>query len=395
MILMNFSFASSFTAAELQEVMIIFVIMLANLIISMLNYVHLAVITAHERYVFLKSANLITLIMQPVMVIAVIQKLPFAYSIVLVMVLLNLVLSAVRWFYSRKRLHCRIKFHYLDKDLLKGMLKLTIATFFVAIADQIFWKTDQLIIGAMYGTEDAATYSVGAQINSMYINMACVLGGMLLPTVTSVLEEKNANKTFELFAKIGRLQSYLVALVLFGTIAFGKEFIYIIAGDGFEEAYYVAILIMIPYAIDLIQICGGSILQARNWYGYRAKVLGIAAVLNIVLTIILVKIMGIVGAALSTSITIFIINGLIMNIIYHKKCGLNIRMFWEKVSKIWIIGILMLPIAAVINLIQFDMKIVQFGIHVVLFSVIYCLMMYLFAMSDDEKQMLGKLYVRR
>ncbi len=378
-------FSRSFTSGELREAILMFGIMVINLVISMMNYVYVAVINANERYVFLKSMSLILLIIQPILVILIIREFPYAFVIVLVQMLLGLLLALARMVYAKRCLYCKIRFHHKDPALLRGMMKLFAATFFVAIADQVFQKTDQLILGSVFGTGVTTEYSIGAQINSMYISVSCVLGGMLLPSVTKIISKGNDTEVSSFFAKIGRIQSYLVACMLFGVIAFGREFIFLIAGEGYELSYYVAILLMCPYAIDLIQTCGGSIMQAKNKYGYRAVIMFVAAILNVALTLLFVKIIGAVGAALATTVTIIISNGVILNVIYHKKMNLHIGEFFKQIAPIWLVALLMLPISLLINQIRMGHLYLQFIVHVALFVSVYMLLMYLIAMSKDER----------
>lgn len=385
--LMNVAFADKFTSAELLETQLMFVLMIVNLLIGMNSYVYVAVINANERFVFLKLTALISLILQPIAVVLLISRFKYAFVIVVIQLVLNVFLTIIRLYYAKKILNCSIVYHGKDKALIKGMLALSLATFFVAIADQIFWRTDQLILGSMCGPDIVAEYSIGAQFNTMYITVACVLGGLLLPVVTKLVVQGDNKAISDYFAKIGRYQSYIVALMLFGVIAFGREFVLIIAGEGFEISYSVALLLMVPYAIDLIQTSGGAILTAKNMFGYRAKVLFIAAVINIFLTIAFVKLFGVVGAALATTVSIILSSGFVMNYIYKVKLNLNLSHFFKEVVPIWVLGVLSLPIAFfIINRIVFSNMYMQFVVHCLLFVLVYGLLMFV-VMNKEEKQL--------
>lgn len=394
-ILIRIAFADTFSPSELFETQMMFVVMIANIIITMNTYVYIAAINGHERFVFLKITAIIALILQPITVVLLISQYQYAFVIVVTQLVYNIIMAIIRYYYSKRKLNCRVQFHYKDKNLFKGIAKLTFATFFVAIADQIFWRTDQLILGSMCGPEVTAEYSIGAQFNTMYILVACVLGGVLLPTITKIIVDGDNRVLSDYFAKIGRFQSYLVSLMLYGFICFGQEVIKIIAGDGFEISYSVAILMMIPYAIDLIQTCGGSILTAKNMYEYRAITLFAAAVVNIGITILFVKMMGPVGAALSTTICIILASGLTMNIIYGRVLKLDLKHFFKEVVPIWALGALMLPVSALlINKIAFSNIYIQFIVHCVLFFLLFCGLMLPVLHKDEKALIFGKIGVR-
>lgn len=388
------SFVDTFTDDEITETLWMFGLMVFNLIVSMNNYVYLAVINGNERFVFAKLSSLVTLILQPIIVILIIQEYHYALAIVAVQCVLNIVMAIVRKYYAINKLSCTIKYHGFDKSLFKAMISLTIATLGVALADQIFWKTDQIILGSMIGPEIVTEYSIGSQLNAMYISVACVLGGVILPTVTQLLVNGAKEDVSLYFAKVARYQSFLVVLVLVGVVGFGREFIRILAGEGYELSYYVALLLMIPYSIDLIQTCGGTILQAKNMYGYRAKMMVVSSLLNVGLTIILIRQLGPIGAALSTTIAIFLGNGIYLNYIYAKKIKLDLIVFFKSIYKIWYVGIIMLVIAYFVNRVEIQNLIIQFIIHVILFTLVYLVLLYLFALEKEEKQSIKK-YIYR
>lgn len=385
---LKYSFVNTFTEGEIIETIGIFGLMLFNLIINMNNYVYIAVINANERFVFLKLSSIVTLIAQPILVVLIIQHYHYAFSIVAVQCLMNLIMVFLRYYFAKKKLNCSIKYHGYDKLLYKGMLVLTLANLGVALADQIFWKTDQLILGSFFGPEIVTEYSIGAQLNSMYISVACVLGGLILPTVTRILINGTNNDVSSYFIKIGKLQSYLLVLVLFGVISFGQEFIFLLAGNGYDMSYSVALILMIPYSIDLIQICGNSILQVRNQYGYRAKMMMVSSLLNVCLTIILIKIIGPIGAALSTAIAIVLGNGVYLNYIYYSKMNIDICEFFRNIRGIWFVGLLMLPIGYLIRYLTFSNFYLTFGVHVLIFMIIYSALLFLFVLSKNEKEII-------
>lgn len=389
----SFAYANSFTAWEMHESLIMFIIMIINIIVSLNNAVYSAAILSHERFIFRKSLDIISQCIQPIAVIFFIKRIPYAYIIVLIQLVLNILVSFCSYIYSKNNLHISIKYHEKYKEISNGILKLSGSILFVAFADQIFWKTDQLVLGQMYGTAIVAIYSIGSQLNTMYISGGTVMSGVILPMLVNIMKDDDVKKLSDTFIKMGRFQSYLLCLILSGTIVFGKEFIILISGKEYLEAYYVALLLMIPYTVDLIQNSGNTILQIQNKYWYRARVLFISALLNVVLTIIFAKKFGMIGAAGATTIAITISSWFIMNYIYSKKIHLDIYRYWKKITPIWIVGIIPALLGTVlINYIHIQNAFLQFALHIVLYIVIYCVIMFLFMDKNEKQFVLGKLY---
>lgn len=380
-------YANSFTAWELKESIIMFLIMILNIVITLNNYVYVAVINANEKYVFIKLLSIATLLLQPISVYMLIKKIPYAITIVTVQVVFNLIVSLTRRYYARKRLNIRIKLHNKNMQLVKRMVFFSASILLVALADQIFWRSGQLILGAIFDTSTVAIYSVGAQLNTMYISIACVLGNLMMPVVTQIYHQRNGEeKLTNYFTKIGRLQSFLVCLIISGVVLFGKEFIVLLSGENYLPAYYVALLLMIPYAVDLVQICGGTILQIKDMYKYRAYTLTIMAAINIVLTVIFSKHIGLIGAAIATAICTAIGFGIVMNCIYLKKAKLNIWYFWTNVIPICFGTFLCMISGGLINKIQIEQPYIQFAVHVALYILLYSVFMFVFMFNKNEKE---------
>ena len=82
-----------------------------------------------------------------------------------------------------------------------------------------------------------------------------------------------------------------------GLILFGKNFIRIWAGKAYTNSYYIALLLIIPTCIPLIQSLGVSILQAKNKHKFRSVLLVCISVFNVIISVPLTKLYGGIGAA--------------------------------------------------------------------------------------------------
>lgn len=101
-----------------------------------------------------------------------------------------------------------------------------------------------------------------------------------------------------------RVQFIVLILILTGFIFLGKYFILKWAGDGYENAYYVALLLIAPVTIPLIQNIGIEIQRAKNMHQFRSIVYLGMALLNVVISIFLAMKWGELGAAFGTAISL-------------------------------------------------------------------------------------------
>lgn len=389
-------FSDSMDAAEIAGARDIFALLLFNIGFTLLTMVFRAVINAYEKFLFLKGMETVQLVFQPVLVLLILQEYPSAFSVALVQTFLNVVLSLARAYYCFAHLHIKIRFHNWNRELLGDFRKLALSLFAVSIIDQIFFKTNQVILGIIDGTDAVAVYSIASLIYMNYMALSVAISGVYLPHVTEMIAKKEPMKQIsDLFIKIGRLQYFLLALVTTGFIIFGQEFIRMWAGPDFLDAYWMTLLIIIPFTIDLIQNIGLSILQAQNQYDFRAKVYLAMGIFNLCLAIPLGERYGGIGCAFATGLSMFLGNGLIMNWYYAKVTHLAIGDFWKSIGWISLPVIFCAAIGkAGYTMFDTDGSTIGFVGGVGIYTLLYVLCVYKWGMNTQERMMCRSLLQR-
>lgn len=379
-------FAHSMTADEISSAENLFLLLLLNIVITISTMIFRAVINAHEKFLFLKGLETVQLVLQPILIVLVLQKYPSAFTVALVQTILNVGLIVSRMYYCFFRLKITIKFHHWDKKLFKEFKKLALSVFAVTLIDQVFFKTNQVILGIISGTSTVAVYSVASLIYMNYMALSLAISGVYLPHITEMIAKREPMQVVSnLFIQIGRWQYFLLAAVASGFVVFGKQFISVWAGTGFEDAYWITLLIIIPFTVDLIQNIGLAVLQAQNKYDFRAKVYFCMGIFNLCLAVPLGLKYGGIGCAFATGLSMFIGNGLIMNWYYLKITKLDIVKFWKNIVRISI-GVTVITVICYIvdNFININSK-SFFIVKLILFAIIYILVMYKFFMNIEEK----------
>lgn len=390
------AFGNSMTAAEVGEAKQIFLLLLLNIVITLSTMVFRSVINAHERFFFLKGMETIQLVMQPVLVVLLLMQQPSAFSVALVQTGLNLVLSLARMYYCFHTLHVTIRFHYWNRELFQEFRHLALSVFAVTVIDQVFWKTNQIILGVISGTDAVAVYSISSLIYMNYMALSIAISGVYLPHVTEMIARKEpVSHLSMLFIKIGRWQYYLLGLVATGFIIFGREFIHMWAGDGFEEAYGITLLIILPFTIDLIQNIGNSILQAKNCYDFRAKVLFVSGVFSLAFAIPLGIRFGGTGCAFATGLSMLLGNGLVMNWFYARRIHLAIGEFWRQIGRISLVVLGCFVLGYGMNVWVSASGFLLFACKVALYTLVYSFLIYQLAMTAEERAKLAGVLRRK
>ncbi len=379
-------FGGNMSEVELTEAMDIYLLLLVNFVMTMLGMVYQAVINAQQKYLFLRGTTCLQTILQPLLVLLVLQEYPHAFAVSAATTFLNMILIIWRVIYVRIYLQINIIYHYWNNTLLKGMGYFAFMQFIVVVVDMLFFKTNQVILGVVSGTAAVAVYSLADTLRNAYAMMSISISGVFLPYVTElVAKQVNAEVLSALFIRVGRLQFLVLGLISSGFIIFGKEFIFIWAGEGFADAYWMSLLIMLPFTTDLIQNIGFTILQAMNRYGIRAVVQTFVGVLNIALAIPLGVTYGGIGCAAATGMCMFIGNGVMMSYCYARYLNLNIRAFWLQILRLMIMIFILTGVVYLLNSILENIYSVNFVVKIFLYIITYAIYVYFLCCNDYEK----------
>lgn len=387
---------SSLTISELYKAKIMIVVLIINFSFSFPLSVFNSLLRAYERFIFDKIITLIRIISIPIVTLPILFLGFGAISMVVINTIINILCLVYCCIYTLKKLKIKIKIGKIEKKVLIGIFSYSFFIFLNVVVDQIFWKTDQVILGIVTGTISVAIFAVAMQFITLYMQFSTAISNLLLPKL-SRMSAQNANNTefSNVMIKYGRIQFIIIALILSGFTIFGEYFINIWAGNGYIEAYYIVIIIMVPLTIPLIQNTGITILQAKNKLAFRSILYIITALINVVVSIPLaIKYDGI-GTAIVTSASLIVAHIIIMNFYYHKAIKLNIVKFWRNIITILIPVIFSTIFGSIIVKYFIPLNnILNFTIGIILFFVIYVFSLWKFAMNKTEKELVMNIYRR-
>lgn len=374
------------TQDEIGKAKVIMEILILTIAISFPLSIFDSYVMACEKFKFLKILNLVKTISIPLTMLPLLFLGYKAIAMVVVTSIFNIMYHICTLLCCFKKLNMKI---YISKgkfnvELFKNIFNYSFFVFLGLIVDTVFNNTDQVILGSVCGTVAVSIYSVGSKIINMNTTVSTTLSGLFLPKITKMLEEKEADyKISNLFLKVSRIQIYLMVLISSGFIVYGKQFLNLWVGGGYEQTYYIILLIILPALIPLTQNIGISIIQAKNKHQFRSVVYFIIAIINVILTIPLAKRFEGIGAAIGTLIATFLGQILVMNIFYWKKIKLDIPKYW----KFLIIFLLKVSVITVLNMII--IKNIEFNWIKLILGIIIYITMYTFivltTMNKEEK----------
>lgn len=382
-------FGKTMTSVELDHARIMMLILVFNLAFTFPMSIFGSIITAYERFVFPKVVNIIRIVLNTLIMIALLHLGYKAIAMVVLHTVFNVTTLLLNYWYCKRNLRVRIINEKINFSLLKEISIYSFWIFLGVIMDRIYWSTGQFVLGAVSGTTAIAIYAIAIQLHGLYGQFSSAISTVFLPKVTGMVALNSSYKEIsDLFIKTGRIQNIAMVLILSGFIVFGKPFILLWAGQEYTESYLITVLLFVSLYVPLIQNLGITILQARNQMKFRSLLYIVIAFVALGLQIVFSKLWGGLGCAIAVSGALLIGQGIIMNIYYQKKQYIDIVKFWKEILKMDIVPFFIVGISIYILSIYAISTWGELLLDMLVFMLLYLPLFYKISMSKSEKELI-------
>lgn len=382
-------FGDTMTDYELDRARIMMMLLIVNLAITFPLSTFGSIVQAYEQFVFNRSLKIARTILSTIVMIALLSMGYKAVAMVVVQTFFNITTLLIDYVYCKYKLQIKIYFRNFRWGFLKEVATYSFWIFLNIIMDRIYWSTGQFVLGAYVGTAAVAIFAIAIQLEQMYMTFSTAVSSVFLPKVTGMVAQNGSNEAIsDLFIRTGRIQFIAIGTILSGFIIFGHQFIRLWAGEGYEEAYTIALLFFIALFTPLIQNLGITILQARNQMKFRSILYIVIAIVSLIFQVVLTRLYGSLGCAIAIAGALFVGQGIILNIYYYIKQNIDIISFWKEILKMSIVPII-LTIVSIFATRNYNIDSWgKLALAILIFCAIYVPLFWLFSMNKYERDLI-------
>ena len=249
------------------------------------------------------------------------------------------------------------KYQFNSKDsghVKKELLRNVRATFLFKVSDTILDQTDNIIISVMFGTIYVGYYSNYYLLIVYLVNIGGIIANGLIASYGNLNIEGNKEKSFQMFKVSLHFFSMFgrICVIIYATII--QDFITIWIGKQYVMDYCLVISILFVF---YLRISTNTIWIYRATMGLFKEVQYanlIAAVINIFLSIIGGKIMGVSGIIVATAISRLLTSFWFEGKIVFKQLKKPVNIYFKQQAKDLIVTLFSLisafSVCALINL---------------------------------------------
>jgi O-antigen/teichoic acid export membrane protein len=287
---------------------IILLILAANVAIHFVFAVYGGVVNGFQRYYLNNVIGAASAIVGAVVNVAVLW---LGYGLIELVAATTIVRIAPYYLYRRNAKAVFPALHLTPRLFRRGRLReVTSFSIYLAISDwssRLNYAVDTFMIGIFLNTAAVSVYSVGLRLSEALFRMTNQLHLFLFPAIVHRATEGRIAEQQRLLVQGSRFQ-LAVAMALCGTvIAVADVLIRAWVGPGFENGFVTAQLLAYVVVLRAWMGLPSTLLRGSGHAAFVAKTAASCAVANVLLSVVLVKSIGLVGVALGTAIPVTII----------------------------------------------------------------------------------------
>ena len=281
----------------------------------------------------------------------------------------------------------RIKFHSYNKGMVISVSSFMFAIMLQSIVAYVNNTADKTILGIMMGERASGIYGLSMTFITMFNMVPTSILTLFLPKATEMIVGGSSMKEqTSIASSIGRYQMIVCGGIISAFIVLGRDFISLWAKSYVNEIWIISLIIMIPNAVPLIQNYCLNILDAMKKRLFRSIVLLGLSVFNIILTVYLIKQIGLYGAPIATGIAYIIGHWIIINIYYKRAIGIDVLFMWKTIlHKLFFVVCAVTIIVFPINFIESKASWSFLAIKTIIWIFVYAISIYKFGLNPDEK----------
>jgi O-antigen/teichoic acid export membrane protein len=204
------------------------------------------------------------------------------------------------WLARRGAQWARVDESSIDWKRAKALFSYSIYTFISMLGDTLRFSVDSVVVSAFVGLAAVTHYKIAGVFSRYFIGAISAVVGPFQPVLSRLhgaSDESGLQKAFFFATKISTCISVLIC---FSLIAWGKPFIFRWMGAGYNDAYLPLMVLTLAVFLDVCQSPSIVLLNSTFRHRFYTYVNIIEGIVNLVLSLILARPLGILGVALGT-----------------------------------------------------------------------------------------------
>lgn len=281
-----------------------------------------------------------------------------------------------------------IRLSHARIGLLKEVASFSLFAYLITFSNLIVFNTDQIVISAFASVELVALYQAAAKIALIFKNFSTQFNENLGPLAAIFHTNEQHDELAKMQLVTTRVVGFIATLMLIPLIAYMKPLLIIWLDLTAIDTQICAVILLISmYFFVLFRSGSVKILLMSGREKELSKVALIECAANFIISVILVKRIGIIGVAIGT-LTPNIILGLTYNIpVISRASHISIPKFLSAtVSRTFITGVIAFSLSYALLLIHYPDNLLILFVYCCVSCLFFLVVFLVIGLSKDERR---------
>ena len=293
------------------------------------------ILVSNEKFIALNIINLVQKVLTVALIIVALILGMGVYALVAINAIVGAAAIISKLLFIRCKTDARPKLTFFDKGFAKEILGFSAWVMISQLCQRFIFSVMPTILAMFSNASEIAIFGLAVSLEGYVWTVANALNGLMMPGVSRVLESGDRSRLQSLMEKIGRIQVYVIGLIVLGFVSLGDCFVLNWVGPDFDALYICTVLLIVPSLLELPQLVAGTAIVASGEVKAKAFVFVAMAVINVALSIPLASMFGAPGACFSIFIA-YCSRTAGMSFLYVKKLGVRMGSFFMRTYSSWL-----------------------------------------------------------
>jgi O-antigen/teichoic acid export membrane protein len=203
---------------------------------------------------------------------------------------------------ARRLTSLRLGRQYVDRSTLRSMITYSSAAFLMVVADKLRFQSDTVVIGMFVSSAAITYFAVGLKLAEYPTGIVQGLAQIFTPMSSEFDASGDLSRLRQVFIAGNRACALVIFPICVILVILGKPIIEVWVGAKYLPSYSILVLLVVPKTLYLAQAASTKVLLGMGRHRLLALIFLLEAGLNLGLSVLLLRYLGIVGVALGTAI---------------------------------------------------------------------------------------------
>lgn len=276
--------------------------------------------------------NYIQIVSTTINVIGIYLIFEYNYSLLTLTIFslsLSLITNIVMAFFAFRLIpQFRIAFKHFQLKLLKEVTNFSFFAYIIMFSNIVIYKTDQIVLGVMTSLGAVALYQVGSRLPHVMTQLTSQFQDNLAPISAEYYKAGEFDKLNIIIMYSNRFVAFITTCCFLVFAILTPQILYVWLKVTDEIPMQVSyVLLLSSFSLIIFRSVSNKFLLMTGNHKKLSKIAAIESIINLVLSIILVRAMGVIGVAYGTLIPNIIISLFFILPMAVKKSGSTISSY--------------------------------------------------------------------